>query len=288
MFAGEVYSDFVLLWLMAHATRFAPREGDRPETCWLEQWTKLANEHGTRALGDLRGGVEEALEILGEGFTSHPKNSTLRDALRTGQVPLADFHGQLLRLVYRLIFLFVAEDRTLDGQSLLHPRDDSAAARTARERFAAHYGTARLRELASKIKGSRHGDLWRQFQLLVGALSGDAAFAAAREHLALPALGSFLWDPTFTATLNDAELTNHDFLEALRHLAFTLQGRVLRPVDYKNLGAEELGGVYESLLALTPQLSADGARFTFAEFAGNERKTSGSYLHPRFAGAVPA
>ena len=55
---------------------------------------------------------------------------------------------------------------------------------------------------------------------------------------------------------------------------------MLRPVDYKNLGAEELGGVYESLLALTPQISADGARFTFAEFAGNERKTSGSYYTP--------
>ena len=33
MFAGEVYSDFVLLWIFAHATRFAPREDDRPETC---------------------------------------------------------------------------------------------------------------------------------------------------------------------------------------------------------------------------------------------------------------
>jgi hypothetical protein len=89
-----------------------------------------------------------------------------------------------------------------------------------------------------------------------------------------------LWSPDSTAALNAAELTNHDFLEALRHLAFTRQGKVLRPVDYKNLGAEELGGVYESLLALTPQISADGARFTFAEFAGNERKTSGSYYTP--------
>ena len=280
MFVGEVYSDFVLLWLMTHATRFAPREADRPETCWLERWAKLAEEQGTRALGDLRGGVERALQILGEGFTSHPKNATLRDTLRTGQVPPADFHGQLLRVVYRLIFLFVAEDRTLDGQPLLHPRDDSDAARTARERFVAHYGTTRLREMAAKIKGSRHSDLWRQFQLLVGALSGDANFAAAREHLALPALGSFLWNSASTAALNDAELTNHDLLEALRHLAFTHQGRVLRPVDYRNLGAEELGGVYESLLALIPQISADGARFTFAEFAGNERKTSGSYYTP--------
>jgi len=280
MFAGEAYSDFVLLWLTAHATRFAPREGDRPESCWLEQWTKVAEEQGTRALGDLRGGVERALQILGEGFTSHPKNVALREGLRTGQVPLADFHGQLLRVVYRLIFLFVAEDRTLDGQSLLHPHDDSDIARTAREHFADHYSTDRLRELAAMIRGSRHGDLWRQFRLLAGALSGDEAFSAARQHLALPTLGSFLWHLTSTAALNDAELTNHDFLEAVRHLAFTRQGRVLRPIDYKNLGAEELGGVYEGLLALTPQISADGSRFTFAEFAGNERKTSGSYYTP--------
>lgn len=280
MFDGEVYSDFVLLWLMAHATRFAPREGERPETCRLEQWTKLAREQGTRALGDLRGGVEKALQMLGEGFTSHPKNAGLRDALRSGQVTPTDFHGQLLRVVYRLIFLFVAEDRKLDGLSLLHPRDNSESARLARERYASHYSTDRLRDLAGKIKGSRHGDLWQQFQLVVRALSGDPSVAKIREHLALPALGSFLWEPSSTASLNVAELTNHDFLEALRHLAFTHQGKVLRPVDYRNLGAEELGGVYESLLALTPQISADGARFSFAEFAGNERKTSGSYYTP--------
>jgi hypothetical protein len=280
MFAGEVYSDFVLLWLTAHATRFAPRESGRADSCWLEEWTKEAQKLGTRALGDLRGGVERALQILGEGFTSHPRNATLRDALRGGEIPLADFHGQLLRVVYRLIFLFVAEDRTLEGQALLHPRDESDLARMARRRYADHYGTARLRHLAGTIKGSRHSDLWRQFQTLAGALSGEDGFAAARANLALPVLGSFLWSPASTATLNDAELTNYDLLEALRNLAFTSQGRVLRPVDYRNLGAEELGGVYESLLGLTPQISADGARFTFAEFAGNERKTSGSYYTP--------
>lgn len=280
MFSAEAYSDFVLLWLVAHATRFAPRDGNRIESCWLEEWTKEAQEQGTRALKDLRGSVERALQVLGEGFTSHPKNTDLRESLRSGSLLVADFHGQLLRVVYRLIFLFVAEDRTLEGQPLLHPREDSDAARLARERYAAHYGTARLRELAGKIKGSRHGDLWRQFQILVGALSGEPAFEATRRSLALPALGSFLWSPGSTSALNGSELTNHDLLEALRHLAYTRQGQVLRPVDYMNLGAEELGGVYESLLALTPQISADGARFTFAEFAGNERKTSGSYYTP--------
>ena len=204
----------------------------------------------------------------------------LREALRSGELGLDDFHGQLLRVVYRLIFLFVAEDRVLDGQPLLHPRDNSGVARTARERYARYYGTARLRELAGRIKGTRHGDLWRQFRFLVGPLSGDPGAEAARRHLALPAFGSFLWDPASTPDLNDAELTNHDFLESLRRLAFIRQDKVLRPVDYRSLGAEELGGVYESLLALTPQLSGDGTRFSFAEFAGNVRKTSGSYYTP--------
>lgn len=288
MFDGEVFSDFVLLWLMAHATRFAAREGDRPETCWLEQWTKIAEEQGTRALGDLKQGVEKALEILGQGFVGHPKNTALRDALRTGQLALPDFHGQLLRVVYRLIFLFVAEDRTLEGLPLLHVPDDSEAARVARERYAAHYSAGRLRELAGSIRGSRHGDLWWQLNLVVGALSGEERFKAVREQLALPVLGSFLWSPDSTAALNapsvaatdGAELANADLLDAIRNLAFTRQNHSLRPVDYKNLGAEELGGVYESLLALTPQVSGDGAKFTFAEFAGNERKTSGSYYTP--------
>ena len=147
-------------------------------------------------------------------------------------------HGQLLRVVYRLIFLFVAEDRTLDGQSLLHPRDDSDGARAAREAYAAHYGTARLRHLAGRIKGSRHGDLWRQFRLLADALSGEPTSRARAGNWRFPALGSFLWSSESTPELNDAELANHDFLEALRHLAFTRQNKVLRPVDYRNLATE--------------------------------------------------
>lgn len=288
LFDGEVYADFVLLWRVVHATRFAPREEGQPESCWLEQWTQLANEQGTRALGDLRQGVERALQILGQGLVGHPRNVALREALRSGSLTANALHGQLLRVVYRLIFLFVAEDRPLEGASVLYPRDPAETARLARDRYAAHYSTARLRELAGTIKGSRHGDLWQQFNLLVGALSGEDRFVAAREALALPALGSLLWNPASTADLNAAsltggagvELSNADFLEALRHLAFTRQGKVLRPVDYQNLGAEELGGVYESLLALTPHIEGGGTRFTFAEFAGNERKTSGSYYTP--------
>ncbi len=288
MFDGEIYSDFVLLWLVAHATRFVDLEIGRAESCWLEQWTKIAEEQGTRALESLRGGVEQALQVLGQGFVGHPKNTQLRERIRTGALPLSDLHSQLLRIIYRLIFLFVAEDRTLDGASMVHPYDKSEKGRQARERYSRHYSMGRMRDLAGSVRGSRHGDLWQQFNLLVGSLAGDERFVSAREQLALPILGSFLWSAESTSALNGSSLTgtegveisNADFLEAIRNLAFTRQGRILRQVDYKNLGAEELGGVYESLLSLTPQVSGDGARFTFAEFAGNERKTSGSYYTP--------
>ena len=287
MFQGELYADFVLLWMVAHATRFQPREGTLPESCWLERWTKIADEEGTRALTHLRGGVERALETLGQGFVGHPRNTLLREALRTGRVKPSELHAQLLRIVYRLILLFVAEDRELEGIPVIHPQDRSEEALKARERYAKNYSIGRIREMASKIKGSRHGDLWQQFQLTVGALSGDSKFHSMREALALPTLGSFLWDPASTPDLNgpglgsaEVELTNFDFLESIRNLAFVRQDKNLRPVDYKNLGSEEFGGVYESLLSLTPQISGDGASFGFVELAGNERKTSGSYYTP--------
>lgn len=280
MFNGQVYPDFVLMWMVAHVSRFLTREGDKADSCLLERWTKIADEEGTRALGELRGSVAKALQVLGAGFTGNPRNTALHTALSTNQLTPADLHAELLRVVYRLIFLFVAEDRQIEGQPLLHPRDKTDAARIARERYAEHYGTARMRELAGSIRGSRHGDLWRQFGMLARLLSDDPNLHGARSALAMPVLGGFLWNEAATPHLNDAELSNHDFLEVLRHLAFTRQGKALRSVDFRNLGAEELGGVYETLLELTPRVSGGGRKFEFAEFAGNERKTSGSYYTP--------
>ena len=53
-----------------------------------------------------------------------------------------------------------------------------------------------------------------------------------------------------------------------------------RRVDYRNLGAEELGSVYESLLELIPRYDAEQLSYTLATLAGNERKETGSYYTP--------
>ncbi len=265
MMEGEAYADFALLWLVCHPSRV---EAEKPEDCWLERWSQHAREQGTRALDGLRDGVETAIRTLGSGFLAHPGNRALRARLRDGSLAAQDFYRELLRLVYRLLFLFVAEDRGL----LLDPKADEAA----RARFTRFYSMARLRRLAERRRGGPHPDLYRGLRVLMERLGGEAGYPG----LALPALGSFLWSAEAIADLAQADVANADLLTAVRVLAFTERDRVLHAVDYRNLGAEELGSVYESLLELHPEVEAEAARFELRTAGGHERKTTGSYYTP--------
>ena len=265
MMDGEVYPDFVLLWLLCHQSRV---EADRPEECHLERWSHAASQQGTRALEGLRGGVKEAISSLGSGFLSHRANDGLKDKLRSGELEAQDYYRQLLRLVYRLLFLFVAEDRGL----LLDPDADAAA----KGRYTRYYSTRKLRDVAEKRVGARHSDLYRALALVMGKLGDEDGCP----ELALPALGGFLFSPEAMPDLAGAEVSNHALLDAVRALSLVDYDGSRRPVDYKNLGAEELGSVYESLLELQPELDPASGTFTLRAVTGNERKTTGSYYTP--------
>lgn len=268
MMDGEVYPDFVLLWMLCHQSRVEAAEGGRPEECWLEQWSRAAQEQGSRALDRLRDGVEEAIQKLGSGFLSHRENADLKKRLRDGNLHVQDYYRQLLRLVYRMLFLFVAEDR----DHLLDPNADA----TARDRYTRFYSTRKLRDHAEKRVGGRHPDLYRQLAFVIKMLGDEAGCPA----LALPALGGFLFDEAAAPDLATADIANRDLLDAVRALAYVDQGAGLTPVDYERLGAEELGSVYESLLERAPVLDADSGDFELETVGGNERKTTGSYYTP--------
>ena len=264
MLSGEVYSDFALLWLNCHESRV---EAAKPEECWLERWSKTAADTGTRALEALRQGVEEAIETLGAGFLAHPANRRVHEQLADGQLDPLDYYRTLLRLVYRLLFLFVAEDRG----ALLDPNAD----KLAKDRYTSHYSTAHLRDLASKRRGGRHHDRYEQLKLVMHALHEQGQPA-----LGLPPLGSYLWDPAAIGPLADAKLANEDLFVAVRSLATVEHDHIRRAVDFRNLGAEELGSVYESLLELHPTINRDTRDFKLDAVTGSERKTSGSYYTP--------
>jgi hypothetical protein len=260
---GELFSDFRLLWLVCHQSRV---EAEEPSECWLEVWFQQSREEGIRALDRLRKGVEDAIEALGAGFLRHTDNRRLREALGSGELNTQEYYRELLRLVYRLIFLFVAEDR----DALLDPE----APAEAKRRFTLFYATRRLRELAARRRGTHHADHWRGMRLVMSKLHGGCP------ELALPALGSFLWSEDAAPWTRDAELHNEDLLRVLRALCYITDGRLRYPVNWRTIGAEELGSVYESLLELHPHLNREAGTFELTTAAGHERKTTGSYYTP--------
>ncbi|PKN09763.1 MAG: hypothetical protein CVU73_02140 [Deltaproteobacteria bacterium HGW-Deltaproteobacteria-8] len=261
MMEGQVYPDFRLLWLVCHQSRV---EADRPEDCFLEQWSKAARDIGSRVLEHLRNGVEAAINELGAGFLAHQSNLDMREKLRSGGLDKQDYFRQLLRLIYRLLFLFVSEDR-----GLLHKDPSSEQA----EVFLKFYSTARLRRLAATLRGSRHDDIYESLRLVMQRLGSDEGC----QELGLAPLGSMLFSNAAMPDIEACRISNEALLSAVRHLATISGPEGLRPVDFKNLGAEELGSIYESLLELHPNMD-DGFKLETA--AGHERKTTGSYYTP--------
>lgn len=298
IFTDQLYADFRVLFLTLHASRFAPRldekaakaaqkaaedsadSGDdedsdldeavpKLDNCLLEQWRITAIDDGARALLNLRDGVAIALQQLGTGFVSHPANTALRDTLAAAADADKDLHRALLHIAYRLIVLFVVEDR-----DLLHPGDASAAARRL---YADYFSTARLRRLAGEPIGGWHTDLWEAHQIVTDALAGDGL-----PQLGLPGLGASMFSRDALAVLDGAVLPNRNLLAAVRALA-QIDDPVTgapRRVDYRNLDSEELGGMYEGLLAYTPRYHADDRTFTLDTATGSDRKKSGSYYTP--------
>ncbi|WGT47294.1 DNA methyltransferase [Tessaracoccus lacteus] len=270
IFDGDLFADFLVLFSVCHESRLAIRDPQKgAASCWLEAWRGESLESGTRALDQLRDGVREAITTLGTGFLAHHANGALRDSLTDGTLRIEDVNHALLRVVYRLLFTFVAEDRGL----LLDPD----AAPSTRQRYVEFFSTARLRRIARRRRGTRHTDQWRALNLVwdgLGSVDG-------RPELGLIGIGG-LYDAGPLDVFRNAELSNEALLRAVRQLSLIEEAgsRVRRVVDYRNLGAEELGSIYETLLEYVPSWDAGRRKFELLNSAGNDRKSTGSYYTP--------
>lgn len=267
IFTNEDAASFAVLWLLIHRTRFGAT--DAPATdCALERWRDAGSKEGEVARDRLAAQVQIALRVLGSGFLE--ANPDLATRLKSGEVNLTAWFNELLRLVYRLIFLMVAEDR-----NLLHPEKTRP---DARKLYAEGYSLAALRAQCYRAASwDKHHDRFEGIKIIFRAL------AQGQEALALPALGGIFSDDKLPH-LETARLRNKAFMEALYRLSWLSDKTGMIPVNWRAMETEELGSVYETLLELQPQLGDDGKSLVFASEAseqkGNQRKTTSSYYTP--------
>ena len=290
IFTEELYADFTAFWLLAHASRFGKTQQDgthtEPTDCPWERWRSAGQKSGETVRMNLRFQVEHALRSLGTGFLSHTANSSLREKLQNPEQSSATrqaFFEELLSLVYRFIFLATVEDRTdpSTGRSLIFTPD---ATEEQQQRYWQGYSLTWLRERAVRRSShDTHSDLWQALSITFSGLAtGQAA-------LGLPALGG-LFAQEQCPLLNQCQIDNRHLLAAVFQLGYFRQSTGLTRVNYRDMGAEELGSVYESLLELVPDYQhlsqPHAARLAFvgdeddASNKGNARKLTGSYYTP--------
>ena len=269
IFKNEDAASFTALWLLIHRSRFGS-VGKLAADCYLERWREDGVREGEVARDKLSGQVQQALKVFGSGFLE--ANPDLVEKIQSGEIDRKEWFNELLRLVYRLIFLMVAEDR-----NLLHPE---GAKPEARELYKDGYGLAMLRDQCYRsTTWDKHFDRFEGIKVVFRSL----AHPKGEAYLALPHLGS-LFSENNLPYLEEARLRNRALMEGLYHLSWLSGSSGKVRVNWRLMETEELGSVYESLLELEPQICDGGKSLTFAleasEQRGNQRRTTGSYYTP--------
>jgi hypothetical protein len=271
MFEDQLTADFAVLYRLLHASRLPQSQATSSQSL-IERYHQNAIDAGARIRDGLRNAVEYALSTLANGFLSHKRNDALRDLITNGQLDGTAFYQHLLRLIYRLLFLMVIEERRL-----VFP---SGAGKQKIRVYFEGYSIQRLRRLANQraARDTRHEDLW------LGLRSTFALFEEEKiaSNLGLAPLAGALFSPQALGPLAIACIDNATLLTALDRLCnFEHPDTHQRTtVNYGALATEEFGSVYEALLELHPVIHREPFRFSFKVAAGSERKTTGSYYTP--------
>ena len=271
IFTDGLFADFAVLYRLLHATRL-PQSSDTGAESLIERYHQDSLDSGARIREGLSKAVERAILDFGNGFVSHPANEALRATIADGELTAATYYQQLLRLIYRLLFLMVIEER-----GLVFPPD---APKAYRDIYRDFYSVARLRRLSEKryLADARRHDLWLALQ------TGFGLFEAAGpgHKLGIAPLAGDLFSDQSTSAMQGCSLGNDVLLTCLRALGLYRHpdtGQTIR-VNYAALNVEEFGSVYEGLLEYEPEFVTEGRETRFAFRKGGDRAATGSHYTP--------
>lgn len=278
MVEEDHYAEFCQLFRLMHTSRFT-HSGD--DACIMEQWFNRSIESGNRIRAGLSDAVQKAMEILGRSVVCGKGvgNEVFRQAVINGEANAQTLNKELIHFIYRLLFLFIIEDRNL-VYNIKAPDTDNDYDQKVRcqDIYKKYYAVSRLRGLSELpyLRNERYCDLWEglmdSFRLFE-----DETFGAP---LFIKPLGGVLFASETLHYLRQCQITNEQLLAAfscLNEFRDEKQNRV--KINYSSLDVEEFGSVYEGILEMRAIImqgtSVSEWNFTFG--AGLDRKSSSSY-----------
>ncbi len=220
----------------------------------IELLLEAAERHAAGVRQSLRGGVLSATTEILRAL-----------AARGRREPVNEVFEQALTLVYRLVFLLFAEARVL--VPLWHPV------------YRASYSVEALREraLARRSRG-----LWDALRAMTRLAHAGCRVGTLR----VTPFNGRLFAPARTPLAERPGLDD----EAARAAILAVSTRVARDgesrerVMYRDLGVEQLGAVYETLLEYAPHVEPGGsarAPTVLLRAGSDTRKATGSFYTPR-------
>ena len=266
IFEASSWSDFLALWRLCHVSRFrtaGAKESEPPgqsDDSQQESGNEDANEevvlaedqpdsllerlYGTAVSAGVAAGrrlqpqVRTAIGLLANGLME--ANPELRNRLLENPDVGRELFRELLTVLYRTLFLLFAEQR-----GMLHD---------ASPLYNETYSLTRLRTISTEGNAEpRRMDLWEGLKTTFQLFSNETDAS----KLGVYPYNGMLFDQSRTPLTSDSRLANHHLTRAIEALTTVQAGKVRMHVDYRNLGVEELGAVYESLLDYTLMVATE-------------------------------
>jgi hypothetical protein len=220
IFESRDFTAFRALYRLAHRSRF---EGEKPP---IEALFEVSQAEGFQIGKQLQPQVRRAITALAEGLITAEMRARLNDPRYARSL-----YHELLVVVYRILFLFFAEQRRM------LPADGL---------YAETYSVTTLARLAERQTAERHRrDLWEGLKATFRMLSQGS------QDIGVFAFNGQLFDVRRTEQLMAQSCENQFLLRAIDALTHVRVEQMRQRVNYAELGVEELGSVYETLLNYT-------------------------------------
>ena len=265
IFTDGLFADFAVLYRLLHATRL-PLTNDIAAESLIERYHQDSLDSGARIRERLSNAVKQTILDFGSGLLSHPDNDALRKDVASGKLSASNYYQQLLRLIYRLLFLMVIEER-----DLIFPTDTTPKQRDIYRKF---YSVARLRRLSEKryLANPRRHNLWLALQACFRLFEADGPGA----KLGIGPLAGDLFSAKAVGSLTDYTLGNDVLLGCLRSLSLYQHpdSNQLTRVNYAALNVEEFGSIYEGLLKYHATFFEDRSTWAFDLRLGDDNTQS--------------